>query len=101
MMIARRLLPALVLLAVIAAMSATGAARAPHAEAADCNKIAFPNNIQQMIDASAPGDVICLTPGVFIGPVTVNAKHNLTLRGAGPAADDHRRRREGRDADLQ
>ncbi len=82
-MIARRLLPALVLLAVVAAMSATGAVRAPHAEAADCNKIAFPNNIQQMIDASAPGDVICLTPGVFIGPVTVNAKRNLTLRGQG------------------
>jgi hypothetical protein len=53
-------------------------------EAADCNKIAFPTTLQSLIDASRPGDVICLAPGVYRGPVVFQGVHGVTLRGGGP-----------------
>lgn len=54
------------------------------AEAADCNKIAFPETLQHLIDVSQSGDVICLAPGVYRGPITFSQKHGVTLRGGGP-----------------
>jgi len=56
---------------------------APPAEAADCNKLAFPDTLQSLIDGSRPGDVICLVPGVFRGPVNISGKSGITIRGNG------------------
>ncbi len=51
--------------------------------AADCNKVATPESLQGLIDASASGDVICMAPGVYLGPVTFQRKSGVTLRGSG------------------
>jgi hypothetical protein len=51
--------------------------------AADCNKIAFPDTAQRLIDGARQGDVICLAPGVFRGPLRLESKTGLTLRGQG------------------
>ncbi|HYM15899.1 MAG TPA: right-handed parallel beta-helix repeat-containing protein [Dehalococcoidia bacterium] len=56
----------------------------PAAEAADCNKLAFLATLQPLVDAAAPGDVICMAPGVYRGPVTFQNKQGVTLRGMGP-----------------
>lgn len=53
-------------------------------EAAGCNKLAFPSTLQPLVDSGRSGDVICLAPGVYLGPVTFSAKDGITLRGAGP-----------------
>jgi len=80
----RRPLPiALIAAVAIVAAFAGGATRPHRAAAADCNKIAFPYNLQPMIDAANPGDIICLTPDVFAGPVRIAGKRGLTLRGQG------------------
>ena len=74
-----------VLVAIAAAFSSGALPLRPRAaEAADCNKIAFPSTLQGLIDNSRPGDVICLAPGVFRGPVDFENKHGVTLRGQGP-----------------
>ena len=72
---------AVMLLAVVAA---AGASRAPAARAADCNKLADPFTLQGIVDAAQPGDVVCMAPGVYRGPLTFHDRHGVTLRGAGP-----------------
>ncbi|MBI5284943.1 MAG: right-handed parallel beta-helix repeat-containing protein [Chloroflexi bacterium] len=57
--------------------------RAPAAEAAACNKIAFPSTLQSLVDVAQRGDVICMTPGVFRGPLLFSNRHGVTLRGMG------------------
>ena len=53
------------------------------AEAADCNKLAFPDTLQPLINSSRAGDIICVAPGVYRGPVRIDGKTGLTLRGTG------------------
>lgn len=55
----------------------------PRAEAADCNKIAFPDTLQHLVDVGQPGDVICLVAGVYRGPFRFEDRHGITLHGAG------------------
>ena len=59
-----------------------GGRRAP-AEAADCNKLAFPATLQALVSNASPADVICMAPGVYRGPVMFRDKHGVTLRGMG------------------
>lgn len=78
----------LALLLAVAALGAsafagTAGRDAGTAEAADCNKIAFPSTLQPLINGSRPGDVICLVGDVFRGPVLFEGKSGVTLRGAG------------------
>jgi parallel beta-helix repeat protein len=54
------------------------------AQVAPCNKLAFPGTLQSLINSGRPGDIICLAPGVFRGPVTFDGKSGITLRGVGP-----------------
>jgi len=70
------------LLIALAALAASGGS--PSAEAGTCNKIAFPDTLQPLIDGGRSGDVICLAAGVYRGPVTIESKSGLTLRGQGP-----------------
>jgi len=58
--------------------------RVPGALAASCNKLAFPNTVQPLIDGARPGDVICMAPGVYRGPLVFQGKTGVTLRGQGP-----------------
>lgn len=53
------------------------------AEAAECNKIAFPETLQPLINNGRSGDVICLAPGVFRGPLNFDGKSGITVRGGG------------------
>ena len=55
----------------------------PPAQAAECNKIAFPDTLQPLINNGRSGDVICLAPGVFRGPVNFDGKSGITVRGGG------------------
>lgn len=55
----------------------------PRAEAADCNKIAFPDTLQHLVDVARTGDIICLAGGVYRGPILFQDRHGITLRGAG------------------
>ncbi len=55
----------------------------PAAEAAACTTLARPDNIQSLIDGSRPGDVICMIPGVFLGPLRFDGKSGVTVRGMG------------------
>lgn len=48
-----------------------------------CTRRAMPQNLQELIDGAVSGDVICLAPGVYRGPVRFDAKSGITLRGAG------------------
>jgi hypothetical protein len=45
--------------------------------------VATPDTLQTLVDGAAQGDVICLAPGVYRGPVTFQGKHGVTLRGSG------------------
>jgi len=56
------------------------------ARAADCSTLARPDNVQSLIDRARPGDVICLTPDVFRGPIVIDGKRGVTLRGQGHKA---------------
>jgi hypothetical protein len=71
------------LFAVVAAAPLAGAPGARVAGAADCNKVATPDTLQPLIDGAASGDVICMAPGVYRGPVTFQGRHGVTLRGSG------------------
>lgn len=51
--------------------------------AADCNKVAVPTTLQGLIDGASAGDVICMAPGVYRGPVVFESKQGVTLRGMG------------------
>ncbi len=72
---------AVMLLAVVAA---AGASRPPSALAADCNKNADPGTLQGIVNGAQSGDVICMAPGVYRGPLTFTNVHGVTLHGAGP-----------------
>ncbi len=50
---------------------------------ADCNKVAVPATLQPLVDGAAAGDVICMAPGVYLGPTLFRGKHGVTLRGSG------------------
>jgi hypothetical protein len=58
-----------------------GAARALAQDA--CSTQASPTDLQQRINSAGAGDVICMAPGVYRGPVTFDGKRGVTLRGAG------------------
>jgi Right handed beta helix region len=68
---------------VLLLMSVAPHAMAPTVRAADCNKVATPDTLQPLIDGAASGDVICMAPGVYRGPVIFQGKHGVTLRGSG------------------
>ena len=53
------------------------------AAAAACNKVAVPETLQSLVDGAAAGDVICMAPGVYRGPVLFQNKRGVTLRGSG------------------
>ena len=72
---------AVMLLAVVAV---AGASRPSTTLAADCNKNADPATLQGVVNGAQPGDVICMAPGVYRGPLMINDRHGVTLRGAGP-----------------
>lgn len=71
--------------AAVVVLSVAGARQAAVApvHAAECNKVATPGTLQALVDGAAAGDVICMAPGVYRGPVTFQSKHGVTLRGAG------------------
>jgi hypothetical protein len=48
-----------------------------------CGVNADPGTVQSAINGAAPDTVICLAPGVYPGPVVVDGKTGITLRGAG------------------
>ena len=51
--------------------------------AAACTEMASPANAQSRINAAAEGAVICLDAGVYRGPLQVESKRGVTVRGAG------------------
>jgi len=59
------------------------AAAAPPAAAAECTATASPANAQSRIDAAGEGAVICLDAGVYRGPLRIESKRGVTVRGAG------------------
>jgi len=68
----------------VAVLAAAGASRPQAALAADCNKTADPGSLQGVVNGAQAGDVICMAPGVYRGPLTFNNVRGVTLRGAGP-----------------
>ena len=73
-------------LLVLAVASATIIDRAPRgavAQQAACTHTASPANAQARIDAAPDNAVLCLDAGVYRGPLRVENKRNLTVRGAG------------------
>lgn len=70
-------------LALFAALPGRGIAPQSVAGAAECNKVAVPETLQSLVDGASPGDVICMAPGVYRGPVTFQGKSGVTLRGSG------------------
>lgn len=68
----------------LAVVAAARASRPPSALAADCNKLADPATLQALVNSSQPGDVICMAPGVYRGPLTFQSIHGVTVCGAGP-----------------
>ncbi len=79
------LVPLAAFIALAASLFSSGGAFRPVSatEAADCNKIAFPDTLQPLIDGSRPGDIICMGAGVY-RPLLLSGRHGLTLRGLGP-----------------
>lgn len=75
------------LLTIITALALGAAMMAPEPRAAvgqqepPCSKIGEPATLQSVINNARAGDVICLTDGVFRGPVTIESKREITLRG--------------------
>ncbi len=67
----------------VAVVAAAGASRPPSALAKDCNKTADPSTLQDVVNGAQPGDVICVQPGVYRGPLTFQGKSGVTLFGAG------------------
>ncbi|MBF6600269.1 MAG: right-handed parallel beta-helix repeat-containing protein [Dehalococcoidia bacterium] len=78
----------LVSLAALAVATLTfGAARARTAAGqAACTTTVGPSTLQPAINAAGAGSVICMAPGVYIGPITFQSKNGVTLRGAGRQA---------------
>lgn len=83
-MIGLRLLMAIAALIAFAAVTAdNGQRRAPAAAQEACTVNADPASLQGDINGAGGGAVICLAPGVYRGPVTIDRKAGITLRGAG------------------
>jgi len=80
----RLFLAATVSLAAFALFAFFASNGSQRAEAGTCNKLAFPNTLQPLIDGGRPGDVICMASGVYRGPVNFQGKSGITLRGQGP-----------------
>ncbi len=72
---------ALALAAIEIIASAGGGTRAVLAD--DCTRRAMPENVQTLIDGAVSGDVVCMAPGVYRGPLLLQSKRGVTLRGAG------------------
>jgi hypothetical protein len=77
----------LLLLALVAAIAAVmfgaaGGGTTP-VVAAGCTTIAGPSTLQATINAAGSGSVICMTPGVYLGSITISNKQGITLQGAG------------------
>ena len=70
------------------------ALRAQPATAA-CNKVAVPETLQSLIDGAAAGDVICMAPGVYRGPVLFQNKRGGDAARLGHAREHRRGRRQG------
>jgi len=75
----------LLLIGITAAMALALGPRAADklARAAACTVTANPANLQATINGAGPGTVICMDPGVYLGPVTFDRKSGITLQGAG------------------
>lgn len=71
-----------------AVIIAAGTLRASPARALagadDCTKLASPETVQSLVQGATSGDVICMTAGVFRGPIILDGKSGVTLRGQGP-----------------
>ena len=74
---------AALLLALAIAGVALAGGRASAAQEAACTRNVTPADLQARLNAAAPGDVICMAPGVYRGPVRIENKRGVTLRGAG------------------
>lgn len=65
----------------------TMAAMVPAANAAParaaCSVTATPSTAQTKIAAAQSGDVVCLEAGVYRGPLRIESKNDVTVRGAG------------------
>ena len=66
-----------------ATLAATGSASTPAAAQGACTINADPASLQSDINRAGAGTVICMAPGVYRGPIQINARTGLTLRGAG------------------
>jgi hypothetical protein len=72
---------ALTLVGFLTAGAANGARQA--ASQAACTATASPADAQARINAASPGTVLCLEAGVYRGPLRVESKKGITIRGAG------------------
>lgn len=75
-----RLILLLIIGSIVLALGGT-ARKAVAQQPPGCTLIGAPNTLQGVINSARDGDVVCLTPGAFRGPVTIESKRNLTLRG--------------------
>jgi parallel beta-helix repeat protein len=67
----------------VAAATTVDAPRSALAQQPACTQTASPTNAQARIDAANAGTVLCLEAGVYRGPLRVEGKRDLTVRGAG------------------
>jgi parallel beta-helix repeat protein len=72
----------LIVLAAIITLAAAAGRQQPAAQQA-CTTTATPANAQARIDSAASGAVVCLDGGVYRGPLRIDGKRDLTVRGAG------------------
>lgn len=76
----------LVVMTIVAALAAAAPGSGGRAEAVACTKQANPGNVQSVVNGSRSGDVICMAPGVYQGPIVFQGRSGVTLRGAGHKA---------------
>ncbi len=71
---------------IVSALLAIGHSPAPHPvqAQASCTLQAEPASLQATVNTASSGAIICMAPGVYIGPLTIDSKSGITLRGAGP-----------------
>jgi nitrous oxidase accessory protein NosD len=79
----RRLGAVLAIAGVALAVAAVAPAREQRAHARDTIFVAAGQSIQQAIDRAHPGDTIVVAAGVYRENLTIMAKDDITLRGAG------------------
>jgi hypothetical protein len=83
MRFARYLLLSAAVLTMALAGSSTTPSDSARAQSSACTQQATPGDLQQRIDGAGVGTVICMAPGVYVGPVQFSGKDGITLRGAG------------------